>query len=57
LKEAGIEDVEKAGEIRVGNAGEICAILKVGETKLTTVEERRAPEVEVRLTRSDRSDM
>ena len=39
LAEAGIDDVESAGEIRVGGPGEICAILKVGETKLTTLEE------------------
>ncbi|GMH63860.1 hypothetical protein TrRE_jg8065, partial [Triparma retinervis] len=44
LGEAGVTDVDAAGEIRVGRPGEICAILKVGETTITTEEDRRKPE-------------
>ena len=40
LKEAGITDVEGAGAIRVGGPGQICAVVRVGETKLTSLEER-----------------
>ena len=40
LNDAGISDVESASEIRVGGGGSICAIIKVGETRLTTLEER-----------------
>ena len=40
LRESGITDVKGASTIRVGGSGEICAILKIGETSLLSLEER-----------------